>query len=75
MIRLRGNVSVAMSNQPLIYVDGVRLRSDGYQRNVPITGSDLRSGNDVASPDPGRIDISPLINPYARFAIGDRHRR
>jgi TonB-linked SusC/RagA family outer membrane protein len=50
MIRLRGNVSVAMSNQPLVYVDGVRLRSDGYQRNVPITGSDLRSGNDVASP-------------------------
>ena len=56
MIRLRGNVSVAMSNQPLIYVDGVRLRSDGYQRNVPITGSDLRSGNDVASP---MNDINP----------------
>lgn len=50
MIRLRGNVSVAMSNQPLVYVDGVRIRSDGYQRNVPFTGSDLRSGNDVASP-------------------------
>src|SRR5439155_17082406 len=48
MIRLRGNVSVAMSNQPLIYVDGVRLRSDGYQRNVPPTGSDLRSSNDIA---------------------------
>ncbi|MFN8581372.1 MAG: carboxypeptidase-like regulatory domain-containing protein [Gemmatimonadaceae bacterium] len=42
MIRLRGNVSVAMSNQPLVYVDGVRIRSDGYQRNVPPTGSDLR---------------------------------
>ena len=56
MIRLRGNVSVAMSNQPLIYVDGVRLRSDGYQRNVPPTGSDLRSGNDVASP---LNDINP----------------
>ena len=56
MIRLRGNVSVAMSNQPLIYVDGVRLRSDGYQRNVPITGSDLRSGNDIASP---MNDINP----------------
>jgi TonB-linked SusC/RagA family outer membrane protein len=50
MIRLRGNVSVAMSNQPLIYVDGVRIRSDGYQRNVPPTGSVLRSGNDIASP-------------------------
>lgn len=56
MIRLRGNVSVAMSNQPLVYVDGVRIRSDGYQRNVPPTGSDLRSGNDVASP---LNDINP----------------
>jgi TonB-dependent starch-binding outer membrane protein SusC len=56
MIRLRGNVSVAMSNQPLIYVDGVRLRSDGYAKNVPPTGSDLRSGNDVASP---LNDINP----------------
>src|SRR6185436_5108010 len=56
MIRLRGNVSVAMSNQPLIYVDGVRLRSDGYARNVPFTGSDLRSGNDIASP---MNDINP----------------
>ena len=56
MIRLRGNVSVAVSNQPLIYVDGVRLRSDGYQRNVPFTGSDLRSGNDIASP---LNDINP----------------
>jgi TonB-linked SusC/RagA family outer membrane protein len=56
MIRLRGNVSVTMSNQPLIYVDGVRIRSDGYQRNVPPTGSDLRSGNDVASP---LNDINP----------------
>jgi TonB-linked SusC/RagA family outer membrane protein len=56
MIRLRGNVSVAMSNQPLIYVDGVRLRSDGYQKNVPVTGSDLRGGNDVASP---MNDINP----------------
>jgi TonB-dependent starch-binding outer membrane protein SusC len=56
MIRLRGNVRVAMSNQPLIYVDGVRLRSDGYQRNVPPSGSDLRSGNDIASP---LNDINP----------------
>jgi TonB-linked SusC/RagA family outer membrane protein len=56
MIRLRGNVSVAMSNQPLIYVDGVRLRSDGYAKNIPPTGSDLRGGNDIASP---MNDINP----------------
>ena len=68
MIRLRGNVSVAMSNQPLIYVDGVRLRSDGYQRNVPVTGSDLRSGNDVASP---MNDINPSAN--AKYTGKVRH--
>ncbi len=56
MIRLRGNVSVAMSNQPLIYVDGVRLRSDGYAKNIPPTGSNLRGGNDIASP---LNDINP----------------
>lgn len=50
MIRLRGNSSVTMSNQPIIYVDGVRMRSDGYARNVPHSGSDLRSSNDIAGP-------------------------
>jgi TonB-dependent starch-binding outer membrane protein SusC len=50
MIRLRGNVSVAMSNQPILYIDGVRVRSEGFARNVPPTGSDLRSNNDIASP-------------------------
>lgn len=73
MIRLRGNVSVAMSNQPLIYVDGIRLRSDGYARNVPPTGSDLRSGNDVASPlndiNPGDIDRIEIIKGAAAATL------
>jgi TonB-dependent SusC/RagA subfamily outer membrane receptor len=30
-IRLRGNVSVSQSNQPLIYVDGVRQSGDSYR--------------------------------------------
>lgn len=34
-IRIRGNVSVSMSNQPLIYLDGIRLRSDPFPENVP----------------------------------------
>ncbi len=49
-IRLRGNVSVAQSNQPLLYVDGVRVRSDGFAKNVPPVGYSGRSGNDLASP-------------------------
>src|SRR5690606_35080875 len=32
-IRLRGTNSVALSNQPLVYVDGVRVRSDPYPVN------------------------------------------
>jgi TonB-dependent SusC/RagA subfamily outer membrane receptor len=55
-IRLRGNTSVALSNQPLIYVDGVRTRSDEYPKNVPPAGSQLRSTNYYASP---LNDINP----------------
>jgi TonB-dependent starch-binding outer membrane protein SusC len=47
-IRLRGNVSAALSNQPLVYIDGVRVRSDGY----PVNRGDRtsRGPNDRASP-------------------------
>ncbi len=50
MIRLRGNVSMTQSNQPLIYVDGVRVRSGGFAKNVPPVGYSGRSNNDVSSP-------------------------
>jgi TonB-linked SusC/RagA family outer membrane protein len=73
MIRLRGNVSVAMSNQPLVYVDGVRIRSDGYAKNVPFNGSDLRSTNDVASPmndiDPNDIERIEVIKGAAAATL------
>ena len=73
MIRLRGNVSVTMSNQPLIYVDGVRIRSDGYQHNAPPTGSNLRSGNDIASPlndiNPNDIDRVEIIKGAAAATL------
>jgi TonB-dependent SusC/RagA subfamily outer membrane receptor len=56
MIRLRGNTSMTMTNQPLVYVDGIRIRSTAYALNVPPSGSTLRGGNDVASP---LNDINP----------------
>ncbi len=49
-IRLRGNISVAMSNQPLLYIDGVRVRSDGYPINAPTTQCSCQSNNDTPSP-------------------------
>ena len=72
-IRLRGNVSVAQSNQPLIYVDGVRLRSDAFDKNVPPTGYPGRSGNDVASPlnniNPADIDRIEVIKGAAATTL------
>jgi len=64
-IRLRGNTSVALSNQPLVYVDGVRIRSDGYPRNAPQTGNVLRGNNDVPSPlndiDPADVERVEIV--------------
>ena len=63
-IRLRGNVSIAMSNQPLVYIDGVRLRSDGYALNHAV-GQHVAFGpkdvmgplNDINPNDIERIEV------------------
>jgi TonB-dependent SusC/RagA subfamily outer membrane receptor len=55
-IRLRGNNSIAMGNEPLVYVDGVRL----FSRVAPAPGS-ARQGtlpiNDINPEDIERIEI------------------
>ena len=55
-IRLRGTTSVALTNQPLIYIDGVRTRSDEYPRNGIFTGTTQRGANVYGSP---LSDINP----------------
>ena len=55
-IRLRGNSSRALSNQPLVYVDGVRVRSDPYPMNTPI--AEPRYFGTYAAPTPLN-DINP----------------
>lgn len=73
MIRIRGNHSVAMSNQPLVYVDGIRIRSDAYPKNVPPTGYSGRSVNVQASPlndiDPNTIERIEIIKGAAATAL------
>lgn len=61
-IRIRGNVSVSMSNQPLIYIDGIRLRSEPYPENVPPVGFNGRGANITATPlnDINPSDISNI---------------
>ena len=63
-IRLRGNVSAALSNEPLVYVDGVRIRSDGYPENLPkVENND--GPNDTPSPlndiNPDDIDRIEIV--------------
>lgn len=55
-IRLRGNVSAALSNMPLVYIDGVRVRSDGYNTRL---GGRVQAGplNDINPADIERIEI------------------
>ncbi len=73
MIRLRGNVSMTQSNQPLVYVDGVRVRSGGFAKNVPPIGYSGRSNNDVSSPlnsvNPEDIDRVEVIKGAAATTL------
>ena len=64
LIRLRGNTSATMSNAPLIYIDGVRVRSDAYPKNVPPVGYQGRSSNTQSSP---LNDLNP--NDIARVEV------
>src|SRR2546427_272338 len=74
-IRLRGAVSVSQSNQPIIYVDGVRVRSEGYRRNRPPfnDSNGFRGGNYQASPlndiNPADIDHIEVIKGSAASTL------
>lgn len=74
-IRLRGNVSATQSNQPLIYVDGVRVKSDGFPKNSFPTGYAGNSDNTVYSPlndiDPSDIErVEVIKGPAATTLYG-----
>lgn len=74
-IRLRGVVSVNQSNQPIIYIDGIRVRSEGYARNAPTDGADFtgRGSNVEASPlndiNPADIERMEIIKGAAAATL------
>jgi len=72
-IRLRGSVSVSQSNQPIIYIDGVRVRSDAYARNISPTEGAGRGGNVTASPlndiNPNDIDRIEVLKGSAASTL------
>ncbi len=74
-IRLRGNVSATQNNQPLIYIDGVRVKNDGFPKNTFPTGYSGNSDNTVYSPlndiDPGDIErVEVIKGPAATTLYG-----
>ena len=64
-IRLRGNVSAALGNEPLVYVDGVRIRSQGYPENLPKGDNERQGPNSTPSPlndiNPADIDRVEIV--------------
>lgn len=72
-IRLRGNVSVAMSNQPLIYIDGVRIRSDGLALNHAVGHHVAFGPKDVIGPlndiNPNDIERVEIVKGPAATAL------
>jgi len=72
-IRLRGNVSVAMSNQPLIYIDGVRTRSEGYALNHAVGQHSAFGPKEVMGPlndiNPNDIDRIEIVKGPAATAL------
>jgi len=72
-IRLRGAVSVSQSNQPIIYIDGVRVRSQAYARNQQASFGSGRGNNVTASPlndiNPSDIDRIEVIKGSAASTL------
>ncbi|HUQ80808.1 MAG TPA: SusC/RagA family TonB-linked outer membrane protein [Gemmatimonadaceae bacterium] len=56
VIRLRGNNSISQSNNPIIYVDGVRIYS-GDTPTVPNARQVMNPFNDIRSEDIERVEV------------------
>jgi TonB-dependent starch-binding outer membrane protein SusC len=63
-IRLRGSVSASQSNQPLIYVDGVRQSADSYR-----AGGNSKAASPLADINPNDIDRIEIIKGAAAATL------
>ena len=72
-IRLRGTTSVTLTNQPLVFIDGVRTRSDEYPRNGIFSGTTQRGANSYSSPlndiNPDDIDRIEVVKGAAAATL------
>jgi len=64
VIRLRGNVSTTQSNQPLIYIDGIRMAEDAYR-----SGINTKQASPLGDIDPSSIDRIEIIKGAAAATL------
>ncbi len=72
-IQLRGQSSLSMTNQPIIYIDGVRMMSQGFPTTGPPDRRAGRSGNVTQSPldqiNPNDIERIEIIKGSAATTL------
>jgi TonB-dependent starch-binding outer membrane protein SusC len=72
-IRLRGNVSMTQSNQPLVYVDGVRQGTDAYPLNASQGAQFWQTPQSTAGPlndiNPNDIDRIEIVKGAAATTL------
>jgi TonB-linked SusC/RagA family outer membrane protein len=56
-VRIRGNTSLSLSNEPLIYIDGVRMDSDANRGPGQRGGSNVSALNDIHPDDIESMEI------------------
>lgn len=64
VIRLRGNVSTTQSNQPLIYIDGVRMAEDAYRNGV-----NTKQASPLGDINPNEIERIEIIKGAAAATL------
>ncbi len=72
-LRLRGNASLSMGNQPLIYIDGVRIRENNYEVNHAAGQHRAFGANDAIGPlndiNPSDIERIEVVRGPAATAL------
>jgi TonB-linked SusC/RagA family outer membrane protein len=67
-IRIRGNNSISLSNDPIVFIDGVRVNSNTQSSQIDLAGQDFSRLNDI---NPEEIEsIEVLKGPAASALYG-----
>ena len=67
-IRIRGNNSISLSNDPIVFIDGVRVNSNTQSSQISLAGQDFSRLNDINPEEIENIEV--LKGPAASALYG-----